>query len=85
MKITVLKYGESIFEEVHMFRGGRADVKLPISFVFYLIETENKKILVDVGCDDGAGFEMSIFSKPVFVLEDYGLKARKSLATTVHL
>ena len=41
MKITVLKYGESIFEEVHMFRGGRPDVKLPISFVFYLIETEN--------------------------------------------
>lgn len=74
MKITVLKYGESIFEEVHMFRGGRPDVKLPISFVFYLIETENKKILVDVGCDDGAGFEMSIFCKPALVLENYGLK-----------
>lgn len=25
--------------------------------------------------DDGAGFEMSIFCKPVLVLEDYGLKA----------
>lgn len=75
MKITVLKYGESIFEENNMFRGGRPDVKLPISFVFYLIETENKKILVDVGCDDGAGFEMSIFQKPILVLEEYGLKA----------
>lgn len=75
MKITVLKYGESIFEESNIFRGGRPDVLLPISFVFYLIETEDKKILVDVGCDDGAGFEMSIFQKPVFVLEDYGLKA----------
>lgn len=75
MKITVLKYGESIFEENNIFRGGRPDVKLPISFVFYLIETENKKILVDVGCDDGAGFEMSIFCKPVRVLAEYGLKA----------
>lgn len=75
MKITVLKYGESIFEESNIFRGGRLDVKLPISFVFYLIETENKKILVDVGCDDGAGFKMSIFQKPVLVLEEYGLKA----------
>ena len=75
MKITVLKYGESIFEESNMFRGGRPDVKLPISFVFYLIETEDKKILVDVGCDDGAGFKMSVFRKPVLVLAEYGLKA----------
>ena len=75
MKITVLKYGESVFEEKHIFRGGRPDVLLPISFVFYLIETEDKKILVDVGCDDGAGFTMSIFQLPVLVLEDYGLKA----------
>jgi glyoxylase-like metal-dependent hydrolase (beta-lactamase superfamily II) len=75
MKITVLKYGESTFEENYIFRGGRCDVKLPISFVFYLIETEQKKILVDVGCDDGAGFDMSLFQKPVLLLEDYGLKA----------
>lgn len=73
MKITVLKYGESIFEESNIFKSGRPDVKLPISFVFYLIETEDKKILVDVGCDDGAGFKMSIFKKPVLVLEEYGL------------
>lgn len=76
MKITVLKYGESIFEESNIFRDGRPDVKLPISFVFYLIETEDKKILVDVGCDDGAGFEMSIFRKPTLVLDEYGLSTR---------
>ena len=75
MKITVLKYGESTFEEKYIFKGGRPDVKLPITFVFYLIETDNKKILVDVGCDDGAGFEMSIFQKPIHVLEEYGLHA----------
>lgn len=43
MKITVLKYGESTFEEAHIFKGGDLNVKLPISFVFYLIETEEKK------------------------------------------
>lgn len=74
MKITVLKYGESTFEEKYIFMGGRDNVKLPISFTFYLIEIGNKKILVDVGCDDGAGFEMSLFEKPVTVLEHYGLR-----------
>ena len=75
MKIIALKYGESVFEEMHIFKGGSPEVLLPISFVFYLIETGDKKILVDVGCDDGAGFEMSIFQKPVHILENYGLAA----------
>lgn len=74
MKIITLKYGESIYGENYIFKGGRKDVLLPISFTIYLIQTENKNILVDVGCDDGAGFEMSIFKKPVEVLMEYGLK-----------
>lgn len=73
MKITVLKYGESTFEEAYIFKGGDLSIKLPISFVFYLIETEDKKILVDVGCNDGAGFVMKRFKKPVDVLAEYGL------------
>ncbi len=74
MKITVLKYGESVFNENYIFRGGRENVLLPITFTFYLIETNEKRILVDVGCDDGAGFDMSLFKKPVQVLADYDLK-----------
>lgn len=73
MKITALKYGESVFEENYIFKGGNKDKLLPISFVIYLIQTERKNILVDVGCDDGAGFEMSIFKKPVDILKEYGL------------
>lgn len=69
MKIVALKYGESVFGENFIFKGGSKDRLLPISFVIYLIQTENKNILVDVGCDDGAGFEMSIFKKPVEVLK----------------
>lgn len=73
MKITVLKYGESVFEESHIFKGGNPNVKLPISFVFYLIETKERKILVDVGCNDGAGFVMKRFQKPTDVLCGYGV------------
>ena len=73
MKITALKYGESVFGENYILKGGRKDILLPISFTIYLIQTENKNILVDVGCDDGAGFVMSIFKRPVDVLKEYGL------------
>ena len=73
MKIVALKYGESVFGENYIFKSGRKDVLLPISFTIYLIQTENKNILVDVGCDDGAGFEMSLFKKPVDVLYEYGV------------
>lgn len=73
MKITVLKYGESVFGENNIFKGGRKDQFLPISFVIYLIQTGYQNILVDVGCDDGAGFEMSIFKRPVEILKEYGL------------
>lgn len=74
MKIVALKYGESVFGENYIFKGGNKDTLLPISFVIYLIQTESKNILVDVGCDDGAGFEMSVFKKPVAVLKEYGLE-----------
>lgn len=73
MKIVALKYGESVFSEDCIFKGGAKDKHLPISFTIYLIQTETRNILVDVGCDDGAGFRMSIFKKPVDVLQEYGL------------
>lgn len=57
MNIVALKYGESVFGENYIFKSGRKDVLLPISFTIYLIQTENKNILVDVGCDDGAGLK----------------------------
>lgn len=74
MRIVALKYGETVLGEDYIFRGGSKEVVLPISFTIYLIQTENKNILVDVGCDDGAGFPMSLFKKPVEVLAEYGLQ-----------
>ena len=73
MKIIALKYGESVFGENYIFKGGRKEVCLPISFTVYLIRTEGKNILVDAGCDDGAGFPMSVFKNPVEVLAECGL------------
>ena len=61
MKLTVFKYGESVYNECYLFAGGDPDRLLPISFVFYLIETGDRRLLVDVGCNDGAGFEMRRF------------------------
>ena len=73
MRIVALKYGESVFGENYIFKGGRKGVLLPISFTVYLIQTQGKNILVDAGCDDGAGFPMSVFKKPVEVLAECGL------------
>ncbi|MEE1013136.1 MAG: hypothetical protein U0L92_02335 [Clostridia bacterium] len=49
MKIVALKYGESVFGENYILKGGRKDVLLPISFTIYLIDdtfslTENVMI-----------------------------------------
>lgn len=73
-KLTVLKYGDTVFGENYLFRGGSKDKLLPITFCIYLIETEDRKILVDAGCDDGSGFPMSVFRTPVEVLSDIDIK-----------
>ncbi len=50
MKITAIKYGQSRIQESLVFENGRADVTRPISFIVYLIETDDRRILVDAGC-----------------------------------
>ena len=77
MKLTALKYGRTEITESMAFVGGDEKVKLPISLLFFLIETEGRKILVDVGCDTMPGFELFEFKKPVDVLEDCGISRRE--------
>lgn len=72
-RLTVLKYGDTVFGENYIFMGGEKEKLLPITFCVYLIETEKRKILVDAGCDDGSGFPMSIFCTPVEALASAGL------------
>lgn len=74
MKIVRFKYANSVFGENNIFYGGCKDNLLPISFCIYLIETENKKILVDVGCNSCWGFVFENFIPPVECLKNYGLQ-----------
>ena len=71
-KIITVKYAESTLPESAVFQGGQAEKRLPITFVIYLIETENRRILVDAGCDTMPGFEMVNYERPVDVLGRYG-------------
>ena len=73
VKLTLLKYGDTVFGENYIFAGGDHEKLYPITFCFYLIETESRKILVDTGCDSGAGFPMSIFCTPTEALECAGV------------
>ena len=73
VKLTVLKYGDTVFGENYIFLGGEREKLLPITFSIYLVETENKRILVDAGCDDGAGFPMLLFCTPTEALANAGL------------
>ena len=74
-KLTVLKYGDTVFGENYIFAGGNSKNLLPITFCIYLIEYGKRNILVDTGCDDGAGFKMSVFCTPTEALEKTGLTA----------
>lgn len=73
MKLYALEYGKTELAESMIFAGGAKEKKQPISLLFFLLETENKKILIDVGCDTMPGFPLFAFQKPVEVLEAFGV------------
>ena len=77
VKLTALKYGETEIHGRMAFQDGDKAQKLPIALLFFLIETEDKKILVDVGCDTMPGFPLFRFQKPVEVLEACGVSRRE--------
>ena len=71
--LTACKYAESTLSERYVFAGGDKEKALPISFTVYLIEADDRKILVDAGCDTMPGFDMKHFVSPAFVLEAHGV------------
>ena len=74
MKITVFKYGQSTFAEHNFFADRKDSLKpKPISFLFYLIETDDRRILIDVGCNGMKGWCIRHFSSPALLLRKYGL------------
>ena len=47
MRLTAFKYGATEITERMAFQDGDENVKLPIALLFFLIEHEDKKILID--------------------------------------
>ncbi|MEE0867845.1 MAG: MBL fold metallo-hydrolase [Clostridia bacterium] len=75
MKITAVKYAESVLPESWIFKNGDAQKKLPIVFLIYLIKTQDKLILVDAGCESMPDFNMKNFIGPIKALENIGVCA----------
>lgn len=75
LSVYCLKYAESVLPEKLVFDGGDAAKQIPISFAIYLIQTDQKNILVDAGCETMPGFDMKDFRSPVLVLKGVGLSA----------
>ncbi len=73
MKVTALKYAESTWTEDKMMFGGNPNVIRHLDFVMFLLEENDRKILVDAGCDTMSGFDMQNFIGPVRALEKVGL------------
>lgn len=73
MKITVFKYGESLYNETNLFADRPGGKKIAMSFCFYLIETGEKKILVDVGCDGRERYGFYVYKAPVELVREYGI------------
>lgn len=75
LEVYCLKYAETEITEAMVIDKGDNQRKIPICFAIYLIKTEDKKILVDAGCDTMPSFNMKKFFSPAFVLRQVGLTA----------
>lgn len=73
MKISVFCYGTTEINAKMAYPKGNPEEKIPISLLFFLIETGKKKILVDAGCGTMPGFPLYTFCSPVEILEKSGI------------
>ena len=69
-----IQYGKSYIKESWIFEGGRKEIQVPIILMFYLLETEDRKILVDAGCDTMKNFVLKDFIGPVVALKAQGVE-----------
>lgn len=74
--ILRIKYADSFLPESAIFPNGTNDKSRYIDFFIYLIETENRKILIDAGCLTMPGFDMKNFIGPVKALAANGISAQ---------
>lgn len=73
LSVQCIKYAESTLPESMVFDGGSDKVKIPISFAVFLIESGDRKLLIDAGCDTMPGFDMKDFCSPAVALQQAGV------------
>lgn len=70
-----LHYGDTTLPESSILPGGDPTRAVPILFSVFLVQTEERNILVDAGCETMPGFAMQNFTTPMAVLRAHGLTA----------
>jgi len=73
LSLCAFKYAQSTISENRVYRGGSKLRRVPISFLFYMVDIDGRKILVDTGCETISGFRMEHFIAPVALLKRYGI------------
>ena len=73
LSLYAFKYAQSTISEDRVYRGGSKSRRVPISFLFYMIEVDDRRILVDTGCESIRGFKLEHFISPVALLKRYGI------------
>ena len=73
MQIMRITYGQTTLPESAVFSGGDKDKKWPIILSVFLIRTGERNILVDAGCEDLPGFELTDFQPATAALKEQGI------------
>ena len=73
MEIIPLRYGRTTLPESMVFQNGDKEKIREIDLIFYLVTVDERKILVDSGCDTMPGFDLRDFCGPFAALRTHGL------------
>ena len=69
-----ITYGRTTIPESWIFAGGEEQKAVPIILSVFLIETGDKKILVDAGCNTMPGYVLEDFTGPGAALQAAGVQ-----------
>lgn len=70
--IIRIDYGRSVLSEDAVYEGGDIRKNIPIVFSVFLVKTEDRRILVDAGCETMPGWAMEDFIGPIARLKELG-------------
>lgn len=74
ISIYAVKYAESDIAAKLVFAGDNSERKIPISFTVFLIETTERMVLIDAGCEYMDGWDMRCMLPPDEVLRRGGIQ-----------